>query len=111
MPTEIQVRNRYMHYEYVVGAAVTFDDEPITPKTPRTKPPYGFLTIQTANLKDGEHVMHVIPNPTSDQPVGPAVAEGLGEHVTRMYRSLDVNIKVQKGSITSYSVPLKLTEN
>jgi N-acetyl-anhydromuramyl-L-alanine amidase AmpD len=110
MPMTFQIRNRYMHYEYVVGAAVTFDDETVTAKTPRSRV-YGYVTVQPELLKDGEHMMHIIPSPTSDQPVGPAVAEGLAENVTRIYRSLSFKVQVQKGKLTSYTVPLQLADN
>ncbi len=110
MPMTFQVRNRYMHYEYVAGASVTFDNEPETPKSPRTNI-YGFATVDVAALKDGDHMMHIIPNPTSELPVGPAFAEGLGDQVTRVYRSLDLKIRVQKGKVTSYTPLLQYADD
>ena len=37
--------------------------------------------------------------------MGPGVAEGLGKAVTRMYRSLNVNVTVSKGKITTVTLP------
>lgn len=104
MPATIQIINRYINSDAVVGAAVVFDGDAIDAKSPRTRA-NGQVVVATETLSDGDHVMHIAPNPMSTAPVGPAVAEGLGKTVTRMFRPLDVNVTVNKGKITAVSVP------
>ncbi|MFZ0602848.1 MAG: N-acetylmuramoyl-L-alanine amidase [Roseiarcus sp.] len=104
MPTTVQIVNRYVHGEYVASAAVVFDGAAIDAKSPRTQA-HGQVVVATETLSDGNHVMNIVPDQTSADPVGPAVAEGLGKTVTRMYRSLDVNVTVSKGKITTVTLP------
>ena len=72
--------------------------------SPRTRA-NGQVTVATETLSDGDHVMHIVPNPTATASVGPAVAEGLAAATTRMFRSLDVTVTVTKGKITATSAP------
>jgi hypothetical protein len=97
--------NRYVNGDNVAGAAVVFDGAAIDAHSPRTRA-NGQVVVATEALADGDHVMHIVPNQTSTAPVGPAVAEGLAAAVTRMFRSLDVNVTVSKGKITATSAPL-----
>ena len=105
MPATIHIVNRYVNSDNVAGAAVVFDGAAIDAKSPRTRA-NGQVVVATETLSDGNHVMNIVPDHTSADPVGPAVAEGLGKTVTRMYRSLDVNVTVSKGKITALSVAL-----
>lgn len=105
MPTTVQIVNRYVTSDNVAGAAVVFDAAAIDAHSPRTRA-NGQVVVATEALADGNHVMHIVPDPTSAAPVGPAVAEGLGDAVKRMFRSLDVNVAVRKGKITTLGVPL-----
>jgi N-acetyl-anhydromuramyl-L-alanine amidase AmpD len=105
MPTTVQVVNRYVSSDNVAGAAIVFDGAAIDAHSPRTRA-NGQVTVATEPLADGDHVIHVVPDQTSTAPVGPAVAEGLAAAVTRMFRSLDVNVTVSKGKITATSAPL-----
>ena len=104
MPTTIHIVNRYVDSDNVAGAAVVFDAAAIDIHSPRTRA-NGQVVVATEALSDGDHVMHIVPDPTSAAPVGPAVAEGLGVTVKRMFRSLDVNVTVRNGKITTLSVP------
>jgi N-acetylmuramoyl-L-alanine amidase len=104
MPTTVQVTNRYVDEDPVVGAAITFDQAPVSPQTPRTLA-NGTATVRTEDLTDGDHSLHVIPSHTSAQPVGPGVAEGLAASVRRMFRSFTVNITIRNGRIQSLNVP------
>ncbi len=104
MPATIHIVNRYVNSDNVAGAAVVFDGAAIDAKSPRTRA-NGQVTVATETLSDGNHVMNIVPDHTSADPVGPAVAEGLGKTVTRMYRSLDVNVTVSKGKITTVTLP------
>jgi hypothetical protein len=99
----VQIVNRYVTSDNVAGAAVVFDAAAIDAHSPRTRA-NGQAIVATEALADGDHVMHIVPDPTSAAPVGPAVAEGLGDAVKRMFRSLDVNVAVRKGKITTLSV-------
>jgi N-acetyl-anhydromuramyl-L-alanine amidase AmpD len=110
MPTTVQVVNRYVSSDNVAGAAIVFDGAAIDAHSPRTRA-NGQVTLATEPLADGDHVMHVVPDQTSTTPVGPAVAEGLAAAVTRMFRSLDVNVTVSKGKITATSAPLGQAQN
>ena len=100
MPARIHVVNRYCDNDYVAGAAVTFDDDLVTAKSPRTGA-NGQVTVATENLVDGEHVLKITPAYTSQGEVGPEVAEDLPNGVKRMFRSLNVNVTVRKGRIES----------
>ena len=102
MPATIHIVNRYVNSDNVARAAVVFDGAAIDAKSPRTQA-NGQVVVATETLSDGNHVMNIVPDQTSADPVGPAVAEGLGKAVTRMYRSLDVNVTVSKGKITTVS--------
>ena len=110
MPTTVQIVNRYVISDNVAGAAVVFDAAAIDAHSPRTRA-NGQVVVATEALADGNHVMHIVPDPTSAAPVGPAVAEGLGDAVKRMFRSLDVNVAVRKGKITTLGVPLAQARN
>ena len=110
MPTTVHIVNRYINSDNVAGAAVVFDGAAIDAKSPRTQA-HGQVVVATETLSDGNHVMNIVPDQTSADPVGPAVAEGLGKAVTRMYRSLDVNVTVSKGKITTLTVPLAQAPN
>ena len=105
MPTKVQIVNRYVISDNVAGAAVVFDAAAIDAHSPRTRA-NGQVDVATEALADGNHVMHIVPDPTSAAPVGPAVAEGLDDTVKRMFRSLDVNVAVRKGKITTLGVPV-----
>ncbi len=105
MPATIHIVNRYVNSDNVARAAVVFDGAAIDAKSPRTQA-NGQVVVATETLSDGNHVMNIVPDQTSADPVGPAVAEGLGKTVTRMYRSLNVNVTVSKGKITTVSLPL-----
>jgi N-acetyl-anhydromuramyl-L-alanine amidase AmpD len=98
MPTQIQVMNRYVPGDPVVGAAITFDHDNEDAKTPRTAA-NGFVTVSTEGLSDGNHVVRITPRYTSDLQVGPDIAEDLAVSVTRMFRSLEVGITVLKGKV------------
>src|SRR4029077_14578750 len=98
MPTQIQVMNRYVPGDPVVGAAITFDHDNEDVKTPRTAA-NGFVTVSTEGLSDGNHVVRITPRYTSDLQVGPDIAEDLDVSVTRMFRSLEVGITVLKGKV------------
>jgi N-acetylmuramoyl-L-alanine amidase len=102
MPTTISVTNRYIG-EPVAGAAVTFDQDQVDAQTPRTRP-NGLVTIPTETLSDGAHTLHIIPANSTTDPVGPAVAETLGNNVTAVFRPLDIDIRIQKGAVQSPSV-------
>lgn len=104
MPATIQIVNRYVNSDNVAGAAVVFDGAAIDNHSPRTRA-NGQVVVATESLSDGDHVMHIVPDPTSTALVGPAVAEGLSVAVRRMFRSLDVNVAVLHGRITTLSVP------
>jgi N-acetyl-anhydromuramyl-L-alanine amidase AmpD len=105
MPATVQVVNRYVSSDNVAGAAVVFDGAAIDNHSPRTRA-NGQVVVATEPLSDGDHVMHIVPNPTSTAAVGPAVAEGLPAATTRMFRSLDVNVTIRNGKITATSAPL-----
>jgi hypothetical protein len=98
MPTQIQVMNRYVPGDPVVGAAITFDHDNEDVKTPRTAA-NGFVTVSTEGLSDGNHVVRITPRYTSDLQVGPDIAEDLAVSVTRMFRPLEVGITVLKGKV------------
>ncbi len=104
MPATIHIVNRYINSDNVARAAVVFDGAAIDAKSPRTHA-NGQVVVATETLSDGNHVMNIVPDQTSADPVGPAVAEGLGKAVTRMYRSLNVNVTVSKGKITTVTLP------
>ena len=110
MPTTVQIVNRYVTSDNVAGAAVVFDAAAIDAHSPRTRA-NGQVVVATEALADGNHVMHIVPDPNGAAPVGPAVAEGLGDAVKRMFRSLDVNVAVRKGKITTLGVPLAQARN
>ena len=105
MPTTVQVVNRYVSSDNIAGAAIVFDGAAIDAHSPRTRA-NGQVAVATETLSDGDHVMHIVPNPTAVASVGPAVAEGLAAAATRMFRSLDVTVTVTKGKITATSAPL-----
>ena len=98
MPTQIQVVNRYVPGDPVVGAAITFDHDNEDAKTPRSGL-NGFVTVRTEGLRDGNHVLRITPRYTSDLQVGPDIAEDLDVTVTRMFRSLEVGITVKQGKV------------
>jgi hypothetical protein len=104
MPTTVQVVNRYVSSDNVAGAAIVFDGAAIDVHSPRTRA-NGQVAVATETLSDGDHVMHIVPNPTATASVGPAVAEGLAAAATRMFRSLHVTVTVTKGKITATSAP------
>ena len=104
MPATIHIVNRYINSDNVARAAVVFDGAAIDAKSPRTHA-NGQVVVATETLSDGNHVMNIVPDQTSADAVGPAVAEGLGKAVTRMYRSLNVNVTVSKGKITTVTLP------
>jgi N-acetyl-anhydromuramyl-L-alanine amidase AmpD len=106
----VHVENRYCSDDPVVGAAVTFDNDPITATSPRTLA-NGNVNIATSALTDGNHVLRITPAQTSNDSVGPQVAENLPAGVRRMFRSLEVDIAIRKGQITSVSVPAGRQEN
>ena len=100
MPTTVQIVNRYVNSDNVAGAAVVFDGAAIDALSPRTRA-NGQVVVATETLSDGDHVMHIVPDPTSTAPVGPAVAEGLGRRSHADVPSLDVTVAVRKGKITT----------
>jgi N-acetyl-anhydromuramyl-L-alanine amidase AmpD len=105
MPTQIQVMNRYVSGDPVVGAAITFDHDNEDAKTPRTAG-NGLVTVITEGLSDGSHVIRITPRYTSDLQVGPDIAEDLAVSVTRMFRSLELGITVLKGKVqTAFPLP------
>lgn len=110
MPTTVQVVNRYVSSDNVAGAAIVFDGAAIDVHSPRTRA-NGQVAVATETLSDGDHLMHIVPNPTATASVGPAVAEGLAAAATRMFRSLDVTVTVTKGKITATSAPLNQALN
>src|SRR6476620_10333930 len=110
MPTTVQVVNRYVSSDNVAGAAVVFDGAAVDAHSRRTRA-NGQVVVATETLSDGDHVMHIVPNPTSTDPVGPAVAEGLAVATPPMFRSLDVTVTVSKGKITATSAPLNQAVN
>lgn len=72
MPSSIQVIDRYCDdaKSYVVGAAITFDNKPVTAQSPRTLA-NGRATIATEKMADGKHPMKITPAYTSQLPSGP----------------------------------------
>ena len=76
MPTTVQVVNRYVSSDNVASAAIVFDGAAIDAHSPRTRA-NGQVAVATETLSDGDHVMHIVPNPTAVASVGPPVAEGL----------------------------------
>ena len=98
MPATIYVVNRYKLNDPVVVAAVTFDNEKIEAKTPRTAA-NGLVTVTTEALADGNHVLRITPPYTSTYQAGPDIAEDLPNSATRMYRSLEAVITVKNGRL------------
>ena len=67
MPTTVQIVNRYVTSDNVAGAAVVFDAAAIDAHSPRTRA-NGQVVVATEALADGNHVMHIVPDPTSAAP-------------------------------------------
>ena len=77
MPTTVHIVNRYIHADYVASAAVVFDGAAIDAKSPRTQA-HGQVVVATETLSDGNHVMNIVPDQTSADPVGPGRRRGAG---------------------------------